>query len=77
MECGSGLQLVHDATALGTDLKRRVRHLLDDLEPVPAGVALVFAERHGILFQQVAAVFAQHTAEAARHPRRTREQVSR
>ena len=60
MECGSGLQLVDDAAALGTDLERRVRQLLDDLEPVPAGVALVFAERHGILFQQVAAVVAQH-----------------
>ena len=77
MERGSGLQLVDDAAALGTDLEWRVRHLLDDLEPVPAGVALVFAERHGILFQQVAAILAQHqlTMEPERRSAVTEQRI--
>ena len=63
-------ELAEDLAALRTDFERKVRHLLDDLEPVPAGVALVFAEGHGILFQQIAAIVPEH--QLAMEPERRR-----
>jgi hypothetical protein len=48
MEGGSGLELAEDFAALRARFEGRIRHLLDDLEAVTAGVALIFAEGHGL-----------------------------